>query len=96
MEKLEEVFFRRIRNILEVAASKDLDVLVLGAVGCGAFYNPPELVVDVFQRLLLQRGYGRFFKEVIFAIKKKEGCNRNLEAFQQVFNYNKVLSVQED
>ena len=96
MEKLEEVFFRRIRNILEVAASKDLDVLVLGAFGCGAFNNPPELVADVFQRLLLQRGYGRFFKEVIFAIKKKEGCNRNLEAFQQVFNYNKVLSVQED
>ena len=86
MEKLEEVFFRRIRNILEVAASKDLDVLVLGAFGCGAFNNPPELVADVFQRLLLQRGYGKFFKEVLFAIKKSDGRNRNLEAFRQMFS----------
>ena len=85
MEKLEEVFFARIRNILEVAASKGPDVLVLGAFGCGAFHNPPELVADVFRRLLVQRGYGRYFEKVVFAVKGSEGPNRNLEAFREAF-----------
>ena len=85
MEKLEEVFRGRIRNILEVAAANDVDVLVLGAFGCGAFNNPPELVADVFRHLLVDKGYGRFFRQIVFAIKKNNAQNTNLLAFQKVF-----------
>ena len=85
MEKLEEVFLRRNRNILEVAAANDADVLVLGAFGCGAFNNPPELVAETFRKLLVEKGYGRFFKKVVFAIKKNNQRNTNLEAFRKVF-----------
>ena len=84
MEKLEEVFQRRIRNILEVAAANDADVLVLGAFGCGAFRNPPELVAEVFHHLLVKNGYGRFFRKVVFAIKKNDERNTNLEAFRKI------------
>ena len=85
MEKLEEVFRNRIRNILEVAAARDVDILVLGAFGCGAFNNPPDLVAGVFRDLLVDRGYGRFFKKTVFAIKKNNEKNTNLSAFQKAF-----------
>ena len=87
-ERLEEVFHGRIRNILEVAAAQDVDILVLGAFGCGAFNNPPDLVAGVFADLLLKRGYGRFFKKVIFAIKRNNVQNTNLEAFRRAFQNN--------
>ena len=85
MDKLEQVFHDRIKNILEVAGANDVDVLILGAFGCGAFNNPPQLVAEVFRRLLVRSGYGRWFRKVVFAIKKNDAQNTNLKAFQEVF-----------
>ena len=85
-EKLWDVFYHRIRNILEVAAANDTDILVLGAFGCGAFNNPPELVADVCRELLIDKGYFRFFTKTVFAIKKNDSANTNLEAFRKVFS----------
>ena len=82
-EKLEDTFNRRIRNILEVAIAYDADALVLGAFGCGAFNNPPELVAGCFRHLLVNREYGCFFKRVVFAIKRQE-TNANYAAFRRV------------
>ena len=85
-EKLRDVFYHRVRNILEVAAANDTDILVLGAFGCGAFNNPPELVADVFRELLIDKRYFRFFTKIVFAIKKNNKANTNLEAFRKVFS----------
>ena len=90
METLGNVFFGRIRNILEVAAANNVDALVLGAFGCGAFNNPPDLVAEQFRKLLIDRGYGRFFKEIVFAIKKNDTRNSNFEAFQAAFSADTV------
>lgn len=84
-EKLWDVFYHRIRNILEVAMANDTDILVLGAFGCGAFNNPPELVADVCRELLIDKGYYRFFRKIAFAIKKNNSANTNLEAFVNAF-----------
>ena len=84
-ERLREVFDSRIRNILEVAASREVEVLILGAFGCGAFNNPPELVASSFREQLMDRGYGKFFRKVVFAIKRNDYNNTNLQAFQEVF-----------
>ena len=84
-EKLWDVFYHRIRNILEVAIANDTDILVLGAFGCGAFNNPPGLVADVFRELLVDKGYFRFFRKIAFAIKKNNSANTNLEAFREAF-----------
>ena len=86
MEKLRDVFYHRIRNILEVAIANDTDILVLGAFGCGAFNNPPELVADVCRELLVDKGYFRFFRKIAFAIKKNNSANTNLEAFRAELN----------
>ncbi|MBQ6375148.1 MAG: TIGR02452 family protein [Clostridia bacterium] len=81
LEKLEDTFDHRIRNILEVAAANGADALVLGAFGCGAFNNPPELVAGCFRHLLVDRGLRDRFRRVVFAIK---GGGRNFEVFRDV------------
>ncbi len=83
-EKLEDTFNHRIRNILEVAAANGADSLVLGAFGCGAFNNPPELVAGCFRDLLVDRGYRDCFRRVVFAIK---GGGRNHEVFRDILTY---------
>lgn len=85
-EALAGVFDKRVKNILEVAAANGIDVLVLGAFGCGAFNNPADMVAEVFRNLLCERGYGRFFEKVLFAIKKNDQANTNLQAFQRAFD----------
>ena len=84
-EELQQIFTKRIKNILEVAAANQVDILVLGAFGCGAFNNPPELVSETFRCLLMENGYGRLFEKIRFAIKKSRGQNRNLSVFQKTF-----------
>lgn len=83
--KLEQVFYDRIRNILEVALSNDVDILILGAFGCGAFHNPPELVARIFRHYLMDLNYGQRFEKVIFAIKKSGEECPNLKAFRDCF-----------
>lgn len=90
LEELKEIFIRRIRNILEIAAANNVDILVLGAFGCGAFHNPPQLVAEAFRYLLLDKGYGKFFDKILFAIKKNSVKNQNLSAFKKVFE-NKLI-----
>lgn len=87
LDKLTEVFRNRIRNILEVAIANRVDYLVLGAFGCGAFHNPPELVASVFYRLLMEQGYGRYFEKVVFAIKESGDVCPNLDTFRRVFHF---------
>ncbi len=84
-DKLRAVLSGRIRNILEVAAAQDADILVLGAFGCGVFHNPPALVAELFRDWLVGRGYGRYFERVLFAIPDRPG-NSNFEVFKNAFS----------
>ena len=70
----------------EAGTGAGTDVLILGAFGCGAFNNPPELVAECFRRQLVERGYGRYFRKVVFAIKRNQRGNDNLEAFREVLS----------
>ncbi len=81
-----EILFRsRIRNICEAARDNDVQVLILGAFGCGAFGNPPLVVAQAFHKVLMEEGCRRYFRRVIFAILKTEETDPNDAAFSQVF-----------
>lgn len=79
---------RRIRNILEAAANHGVEVLILGAFGCGAFKNPPSTVAYTFKEVI-DEYYRGVFKKIIFAIKRTteewDICP-NLMAFEYAFN----------
>ena len=77
---------RRIRNIFEVAIENDVDILVLGAFGCGAFHNPPEVVTDAFRECLLELRYLNAFDEVVFAVKREAIPSKNIEMFERAFS----------
>ncbi len=83
-DKLRAILERRVLNILEVAAANGADALVLGAFGCGAFNNPPELVAGAFRSALVDREYRRFFRRVVFAIKGRSIENNNYRVFARV------------
>jgi len=88
---LKELFKKRIKNIFEVALENRIDVLILGAFGCGAFKNPPEIVASAFHEVIRREGYITAFEKIIFAIKSTRGNNSfdvcpNIAAFKQEFN----------
>lgn len=83
---LQQIFERRIRNILEVAIENQIEVIVLGAFGCGAFHNPPDVVADAFREVLLETRYNKAFDEIIFAVKRTEINCPNIEAFERNFS----------
>ena len=83
---LRHLMKRRIRNIFEVCIENDVDVLILGAFGCGAFHNPPDVVADAFRGVLLEERYIHAFDEVVFAVKRTDSICPNIEAFERNFS----------
>jgi len=86
---LGNLFRSRIRNILEAAMENEAEVLILGAFGCGAFGNPPEVVARAFREVLAEQRY-QAFRRIVFAIRSSVGGDPytvcpNLAAFQSVF-----------
>lgn len=63
-KRYKELMTSRIKRILDVAAKEKVEVLILGAFGCGAFQNPPEIVAEIFASLI--KNYN--FETVEFAI----------------------------
>ncbi len=84
---LKTTYESRITNILEVAIDNGADVLVLGAFGCGVFRNPASLMAEAFREILVDRGYHKYFKQVVFAIIASQR-NKNLEIFKSVLSNN--------
>jgi uncharacterized protein (TIGR02452 family) len=85
VEKDREVMTMKVRLICQVAKEKGVTHLVLGALGCGAFRNPPGEVARIFKKVLLgdRRHAGvEGIEEVVFAIFDE---GENLRTFRKVF-----------
>ncbi|KAK1467690.1 hypothetical protein CCUS01_06957 [Colletotrichum cuscutae] len=73
----------KMRLCLRMAASRGHSLLVLGALGCGAFRNPPEEIVKCWLEVLGEAEFGGgWWREVWFAVydRKNEG---NFEVFKE-------------
>lgn len=81
---ISETMLRRIRIMLKVAVEQGHKNLVLGAWGCGAFGNKPEVVSQYFKTVLVEEEYGKYFDEVCFAIYGSES-GKNITAFREIF-----------
>ncbi|KAM7187278.1 DUF2263 domain containing protein [Naviculisporaceae sp. PSN 640] len=102
-KKLEYLFAReedrdltkdKMRLCLRMAASNGHTMLVLGAIGCGAFRNPPKEIASCWMEVLKETEFaGGWFKEVWFAVfdRRNEG---NFEIFEDMFD-GKMVGVEE-
>ncbi|KUJ16119.1 uncharacterized protein LY89DRAFT_646481 [Mollisia scopiformis] len=80
-----DLMLEKIRLIFQVMAEKGIKRIVAGALGCGAYRNPPEEVAKMFRNVLLgdkKRKGVEGIDEVIFAIFDD---GPNLKAFREVF-----------
>lgn len=84
--ELKKVLITRIRMILQAAAIFETNGLVLGAYGCGAFGNPPDIVAEAFRTVLYDEGYVYRFNTIAFAILvTNERDQINYNTFYNVF-----------
>ena len=73
---------KRLRRILEVALSEGCDTIILGAFGCGAFQNNPEVVAQANRNVI--KDYLHAFKNIEFAVYCSPRDDRNFKIFERV------------
>lgn len=72
----------KIRTIFNVAIAHGLSTIILGAMGCGAYNNPPRIVANVFKEILNESMYKNSFKRIVFAILGDD----NFKIFSEVLS----------
>ncbi len=85
---------QKIELIMQIGYKKGHDALVLGALGCGAWHNPPQHVAQLFKEVLAN-WTGRF-KKIVFAclevgeggaiVKNRRSGPTNFEVFSECFS----------
>jgi uncharacterized protein (TIGR02452 family) len=79
---LQALHEKRMRRILDIAAANENEVVVLGAFGCGAFSNPPEIVATAMKNVVQE--YRHCFKTIEFAVYCSPRDDSNYRVFHRV------------
>ena len=66
----------KIRTILRIGILQNNDALVLGALGCGAFGNPPAQIAHLFHEVLDEMEFQNRFSIIRFAILEDHNSMR--------------------
>ena len=80
-DELYRLHLKRAKQILHVAAVNEVDALVLGAFGCGAFANDPDVVAKAYADVA--REYKQYFRQIEFAVFCMPQETRNYDAFRR-------------
>jgi uncharacterized protein (TIGR02452 family) len=86
LPKIPAAFRERISKLLALALSHECDALILGAWGCGAFRNDPQVVAPIFWEHLGTAGqyWGRF-KKVQFSVLDTSKTQNIYNVFAKYF-----------
>lgn len=82
---LDTVMTQRLEKMILTAAYNGYRTLILGAWGTRTYLHEASRVAGYFHEVLIERGYGRLFARILFAIFDRHS-NDKLEAFQKVFH----------
>ena len=80
-EALLNLHERRLRRILDTAISEKDETVILGAFGCGAFKNKPEIVAQAARNVI--EDYLNAFKNIEFAVYCSPRDDRNFRVFEK-------------
>lgn len=81
-DELYQLHKQRARRILTVAAQHEADVLILGAFGCGAFQNDPQVVARAYNDVLAE--FSHHFRTIEFAVYCRPHDDSNYRAFKEI------------
>ena len=76
------IHYERAKHIIHSVLAHDIDILVLGAFGCGAFQNHPRVVAQAYRDVL--KDYLQYFDLVEFAVFTREYETINYDAFHSI------------
>lgn len=78
----------KIRTIFRIAIDCGQKNLVLGAIGCGAFHNPPKHVAELFREILCEHEFYGAFQKICFAVKTSHTSkgDTNFSAFKNILD----------
>ena len=85
----------KMRLFLRIAAKHGHRKLVLGALGCGAFRNPPEEVAKLWREILTEEEFtGGWWDNVVFAVldKGSDGANAGIDREGNFKIFERVLT----
>lgn len=80
-KELLDIHVKRGSKILEIAKENHNEVVILGAFGCGAFQNPPEVVAEAYTKLLAE--FEGAFETIEFAVYCSPKDTTNFDVFQR-------------
>lgn len=86
--ELMSIHEKRLKRILDVAVSEGNEVVILGAFGCGAFSNNPEVVAQAAKNVIDEYKYA--FKLIEFAVYCNPRDERNYNIFKKILKDNDV------
>ena len=73
---------KKLRRMLDVAVMEGTETIILGAFGCGAFCNNPEVVALANKNVI--KDYLHAFKNIEYAVYCSTGNDRNYGIFERV------------
>ena len=82
-EDLQKLHEKRMERVFQIAMAKGAEVLILGAFGCGAFRNPPEVVAAAMKTIVQRHRYA--FDTIEFAVYCPPRRDQNYHVFNRVF-----------
>lgn len=77
------VLKNKMRQVFRVLAENGISHCVLGAMGCGAFRNPPYEVARIYKEVLQEAEWDGVFEEIVFAVLDTKG-ESNYTIFKNV------------
>lgn len=82
--ELLELHKRRTSRILDILKKYGAEVVILGAFGCGAFQNPPDVVARAMRETVKKYQYS--FKTIEFAVYCPPGDTKNYDVFRRALS----------
>lgn len=80
--ELEKIHIKRGRKILEAATANKNEVVILGAFGCGAFMNKPEVVANAYKQIIEE--FKNAFETIEFAVYCSPRDESNFKIFSDI------------
>lgn len=82
--ELQVIHEKRLRRMLDSAVMNHADAVILGAFGCGAFCNEPQVVATAAANVV--RDYMYAFKNIEFAVYCRPSDDSNYRVFNSVLS----------